>query len=52
MDKTKAITRKLHKVGGGYMVVIPSELVEKNKLKVGDKLGVVVDSLVVIVSPK
>lgn len=51
MTKTLSKTRNLLKVGNSFMVSIPPEFVKKNKLKAGDKLGVVIDDIMVIVTP-
>jgi len=49
MDKTK--TRKIINVGGSYGITIPKSFIEKNHLRFGDTVGIVFDSIMLIVNP-
>jgi len=50
MDKTR--TRKIINIGGSYGITIPRQFIEKNNLRFGDTVGIVFDSLLLIVNPE
>lgn len=49
---TKATTRSLIQIGSTFYVSLPFEYAKRNKLKKGQRVGLVCDDIVVIVSPK
>jgi antitoxin component of MazEF toxin-antitoxin module len=50
--QTKSKTRKIIKSGDGLLVRLPNEFVKDSGIKKGDVVGVVYDSVLMIVTPK
>ena len=51
MKETKSKTRKVIKAGQGLVITLPVDFCRKAGISKGDKLGVVYDSFLVVISP-